>query len=96
MMADEFPEMGHRSPRSLGGAGVNLMLYVEQVDRVFKQAVAAGAKELRPVQNQFYGDRSGTLEDPFGHIWIVSTHVEDVSPEEMRKRSEEFLKKEHA
>src|SRR5205823_6546343 len=67
MMADEVPEMGIRSPRTLGGAGVSLMLYVEDVDFRFEQAVAAGAKVVRPVQNQFYGDRSGTLEDPYGH-----------------------------
>lgn len=92
MLADEHPDMGSRSPQSLGGAGVSLMVYVEKVDETFQRAVAAGAKELRPVANQFYGDRSGTLQDPFGHVWTVSTHVEDIMPEEMRRRSEEFLK----
>lgn len=92
MLADEHPDMGYRSPQSLGGAGVSLMVYVEKVDETFKRALAAGAKELRPVVNQFYGDRSGTLQDPFGHVWTVSTHVEDIAPEEMRRRSEEFLK----
>jgi PhnB protein len=92
MLADEHPEMGFRSPRSLGGAGVSLMVYVEDVDAVFPRAVAAGGKELRPVQDQFYGDRSGTLEDPFGHVWTISTHKEDVSSEEMRRRSEEMMK----
>jgi len=92
MLADESPDMGYRSPHSLGGAGVSMLVYVEHVDDVFSRAVSAGAKALRPVQNQFYGDRSGTLEDPFGHVWTLSTHVEDVSPEEMRKRSEAFLK----
>jgi PhnB protein len=92
MLADEFPDMGFRSPQSLGGAGVSLHLYVKDVDVRFNQAVAAGAKALRPVQDQFYGDRSGTLEDPFGHVWTISTHKEDLSPEEMRKRSEAFMK----
>lgn len=92
MLADEYPDMGYRSPQSLGGAGVSLMVYVEKVDETFQRALAAGAKELHPIVNQFYGDRSGTLQDPFGHVWTVSTHVEDVAPEEMRRRSEEFLK----
>lgn len=92
MLADEHPEMGFRSPQTLGGPGLSLMIYVENVDEVFPRAIAAGAKELRPVQNQFYGDRSGTLEDPFGHIWTVSTHVEDIPEDEMLRRSEEFLK----
>jgi PhnB protein len=92
MLADEQPQMGFRSPQSLGGAGVSLMIYIENVDEVFPRAVAAGAKELRPVKNQFYGDRSGTLEDPFGHVWTISTHVEDVSSEEMARRSAEMLK----
>jgi PhnB protein len=92
MLADEYPDMGFRSPQSLGGAAVSLMVYVENVDEVFQRAVAAGAKELRPVKDQFYGDRSGTVEDPFGHVWTVSTHVEDVSHEEMRRRAEEMLK----
>jgi PhnB protein len=70
-----------------------MLLYVEHVDIVFKQAVSAGAKELRAVKDQFYGDRSGTLEDPFGQVWTVATHVEDLSHEEMRKRSDEYLKK---
>jgi len=69
-----------------------LMLYVPNVDDVFKRAVDAGAKQLRPVENQFYGDRMGTLEDPFGHVWSIGTHVEDVSPEEMKRRSEEMMK----
>lgn len=92
MLADEHPDMGFRSPRSIGGAGVSLMVYVEDVDARFRQAVAAGAKELRPVQDQFYGDRSGTLEDPFGHVWTLATHKEDVSSEEMRRRAEEMMK----
>jgi PhnB protein len=86
MLADEFPEMGYKSPRSLGGSPVSILIYVEDADRVFNQAIAAGGKEQRPVKDQFYGDRSGTLEDPFGHVWHVATHQEDVSPEEMEKR----------
>lgn len=86
MLADEFPEMGYKSPPSLGGSPVSIMIYVADVDTVFKQAVAAGGKEQRPVKDQFYGDRSGTLEDPFGHVWHIATHKEDVTPEEMEKR----------
>lgn len=87
MLADEFPEMGHKSPQTLGGSPVSIMIYVEDVDAVFGQAIAAGAKEQRPVKDQFYGDRLGTLEDPFGHVWHVSTHKEDISMEEMEKRA---------
>ena len=87
MLADEVPEMGHRSPESLGGSPVSILLYVEDVDAVFNQAVAAGAKVQRPVADQFYGDRTGGVTDPFGHVWYVATHIEDVSPEEMRKRA---------
>jgi PhnB protein len=87
VLADEVPEMGARSPQSLGGSPVSILLYVEDVDRVFNQAVAAGAKVQRPVQNQFYGDRIGGVADPFGHVWYIATHVEDVSPEEMQKRA---------
>ena len=93
MLADEFPDMGYRGPKAFGGSPVSLMLYVPNVDEVFKRAVDAGAKELRPVSNQFYGDRMGTLEDPFGHVWSIGTHVEDVPPEEMRRRSDEMMKK---
>jgi PhnB protein len=91
MLADENPEMGRRSPQSLGGAAVSLMVYVERVDDVFGRAVAGGAKELQAIKDQFYGDRSGTLQDPFGHTWTVATHVEDVPPEEMRRRAEKFM-----
>jgi PhnB protein len=87
MLADEVPEMGFRSPESLGGSPVSILLYVEDVDAVFSQAVAAGAKVQRPVADQFYGDRTGGVTDPFGHIWYIATHKEDVSPEEMRKRA---------
>ena len=92
MLADEFPQMGFRGPKSVGGTPVSLMLYVPNVDEVFKRALDAGAKELRPVADQFYGDRLGTLEDPFGHVWSIGTHVEDVSPDEMRRRSAEMMK----
>src|SRR5439155_581010 len=92
MLADEFPEMGIRSPQAFGGSAVSLLLYVEDVDARFQQAIAAGAKALRPVKDQFYGDRSGTLEDPFGHVWSLATHKEDVTPEEMNKRFEASMK----
>ena len=86
MMSDEFPEYGGKSPQTLGGSPVNIHLYVEDVDAFFKKAVGAGAIERKPVKDQFYGDRSGQLEDPFGHLWWVATHKEDVSPDEMQKR----------
>jgi PhnB protein len=89
MLADEHPEMDARGPTSIGGSPVNLMLYVEDVDAVFAAAIAAGGVETRPVKNQFYGDRSGCLTDPFGHSWTVATHVEDVPPEELDRRMAE-------
>jgi PhnB protein len=92
MLADEHPPMGYRSPRSLGGSSVSILLYLEDVDGVFERAVKAGAKAQRPVMDQFYGDRSGTLEDPFGHVWTIATHVEDVEPEEMKRRAEAAMK----
>ncbi len=92
MLADEAPEMDARSAKSYGGSPVSLMVYVEDVDKLFPQAVAAGGKEVRPVADQFYGDRSGTVKDPFGHSWHLSTHKEDVSPEEMKKRMEAMHK----
>ncbi len=92
MLADEHPAMGYRGPRSLGGSSVSILLYLEDVDAVFERALEAGAKAQRPVANQFYGDRTGTLEDPFGHVWTVATHVEDVPPEEMRRRAEAAMK----
>lgn len=88
MLADEFPEMNIRGPRSIGGSAVTLHLYVDDVDDVARRAVAAGAKLLRPVEDQFYGDRTGTLEDPFGHVWMIATHREDVSSDELQKRFE--------
>jgi PhnB protein len=91
MLADEFPEMGLRGPRSIGGTPVTIAVYVEDVDAVFERAVRAGAKSLRPVEDQFYGDRSGQFEDPFGHRWSVSTHVEDVPPDEMERRAAQAM-----
>ena len=89
MLADEYPDMGYRSPKTLGGAGISLLLYVENCDAVVERAVKAGAKITRPVADQFYGDRTGGIEDPFGHTWYVATHVKDVSEEEMKKVMEE-------
>jgi PhnB protein len=88
-VADTPDHQALKSPKFSGKTTVGIMLYVEDVDAFAKQAVAAGAKELRPPTNQFYGDRSGTYEDPFGHIWTISTHIEDVSPEEMMKRAQQ-------
>lgn len=87
MLADEFPEMDFRSPASFGGSPVHLHLYVEDCDAVVKQAVAAGARVVRPVQDQFYGDRSGTVADPYGHVWHVATHKEDLTLEEIGRRA---------
>ena len=92
MVADEHPDMGFLSPKTIGGSPVGLHLYVEDVDAVTRQAVAAGAKELRPVKNQFYGDRTGTIEDPFGHVWHIATHKEDLSPDELKRRADEAMK----
>jgi len=88
MLADEFPEIDFRGPKSVGGTPVTLSVYVDDVDAVFAKALNAGATELRPIANQFYGDRSGQFEDPFGHRWSVATHIEDVSEEEMMKRAQ--------
>ena len=87
MLADAYPDMGYNGPKSLGGSPVSLMIYVEDVDTVFNQAVQAGATVKEAVSDKFYGDRIGTLTDPFGHVWHVSTHKEDVSIEEMEKRA---------
>jgi PhnB protein len=88
MLADESPEMGHKSPQSLGGSGTGLMLYVDDVDQTFERAVTGGGTVMKPVENQFYGDRSGSLTDPFGHVWTIATHVEEVAPEETQRRME--------
>jgi PhnB protein len=87
MIADEHPEVGARSPQTVGGSPMLLNLYVEDVDAVWTAALAAGALELRPLKTQFYGDRSGTFEDPWGHRWTVASHVEDVPPQEMAARA---------
>jgi PhnB protein len=92
MLADEFPEMKILSPSSLGGPSGLVLLYVPDVDARFAQAVAAGATVERPVKDEFYGDRAGTLMDPFGHRWTIATHVEDVSPEEIQRRMEAMAK----
>ena len=86
MLADESSEMGHNSPQTLGGTPITLMFYVADVDAQFAKALAAGGVVKQPLKDQFYGDRSGTLTDPFGHIWTIATHVEDVSAEEMQRR----------
>ena len=88
MLADEQPNMGegHASAETIGASPVSLYVYFPDVDRVVERATAAGAKILKPVQDQFYGDRSGFLQDPFGHLWGVATHIEDVSPQEMKER----------
>lgn len=90
MLADEQPEMKYLSPQTLGGTPVSIMIYVDNVDTIFKQAIDAGGVEMKAIQDQFYGDRSGTLTDPFGHVWTVATHTEDVSPEEIEKRLAAF------
>lgn len=87
MLADTAPDMGARSPKDLGGSPVTLLVYVEDVDDVFARAIKAGATEIAPVTDQFYGDRTGQFEDPWGHCWNVATHVEDVPPEEMEQRA---------
>ena len=92
MLADEFPGMGVRSPKTLGGSGVSLVLYLENVDAVVTRAVEAGALVLRPLEDKFYGDRSATVEDPFGHQWTLSTHIEDVDPAELQRRMAAFQK----
>lgn len=87
MLADEHPQMGFLSPKSIGGTPVTISVYVENVDEVFKRALQEGATSERAIEDQFYGDRSGQFQDPFGHRWHIATHVEDVPPEEMEKRA---------
>lgn len=91
MLNDEFPEMGNKSPKTLGGTPTSFYVYVENVDAAWKRAVDAGAKPSLPVQDMFWGDRLGKLEDPFGHIWNLAQHVADPSPEEIQRGQEEFL-----
>ena len=93
MLADENPKMGqgHTSAASIGTSPVSLYLYIPDVDRIVERAVTAGAKVLKPVQDQFYGDRSGFIQDPFGHLWGVATHIEDVAPQEMAERAKKAM-----
>jgi len=96
MLADEFPGMNYRSPHSLGGSPVSVMVYVEDVDALAQRAEKVGAKIQRAVADQFYGDRTCTLEDPFGHVWHFATHKEDLSPEEVRERMASAMKEPQA
>ena len=88
MLSDEYPEMKCHSPNSIGGSPVSMYVYVEDVDELFNKAVSAGAKVLDPVKDQFWGDRHGRLEDPFGHLWSIATHIKDLSEEEMKIAAE--------
>lgn len=94
MLAEEYPAMGSTSPSSLGGSSVNLLLHVEDVDHAFTRVVAQGAKIISPVVDQFYGDRAGTVKDPFGHIWTLASRIEDLSANEVRQRAQEFFDQE--
>jgi PhnB protein len=96
MLADEHPEMGFRGPQPGGNSPVNILLYVQDCDAVFNRAVAAGGRVLKPMADQFYGDRSGTLADPFGHTWTIATHKEDLTPEEIGRRAQAAMKKQGA
>jgi len=93
MLADESPEMGHSSPQTIGGTPITLMFYVPNVDAQFARAIAAGGTVKHPLKDQFYGDRSGTLVDPSGHIWTIATHIEDISPDEMDKRMKAMMER---
>lgn len=93
MLSDEFPEMKSLSPESIGGSPVSLYLYVEDVDKTFNLAISEGGKSLFPVQDMFYGDRHGSIQDPFGHIWSIATHIKDLTREEMKKAAEEAFSK---
>lgn len=86
MLADEHPEIDARSPKAYGGAGISIHLYVDDVDTVFQNALTAGAKQIKPLADMFYGDRCGSVEDPYGHRWHIATHIEDVSDEEIKAR----------
>jgi PhnB protein len=94
MLSEELPERGFRGPLSFGGTPVSLLVYVKDVDAVFAKAIAAGAESKHPVADQFYGDRSGTIVDPFGHVWSIATHKKDMSAEEMQKAMEQEMKQE--
>jgi PhnB protein len=90
MLADEYPEFGSRGPQSFGGSPVSILLYVDDCDAIFKEALSKGAKIVKPMSDQLYGDRAGTLEDPFGHVWTIATHKEDLSSEELLRRAAEL------
>ncbi len=94
MLADGCADGHFKSPKAYGGSPMSIMLYVTDVDEVFKKALANGATEIRPVENQFYGDRSGTLSDPFGHIWTIGTHIETLTPEQITERMQDYLSEE--
>jgi PhnB protein len=91
MLADEFPEMGIRSAKSIGDSPIHILIYTEDCDVMFAQAIAAGATEKKPLADQFYGDRSGTIEDPYGLSWTIATHKEDLSQEEIDRRYQEMM-----
>jgi PhnB protein len=95
MLADEFPEMNYRSPKTLGGSPASILLYIDDVDKLFAMAISAGATETQPVQDQFDGDRRGTLTDPFGHVWLLATSKEDVSPAELQRRFAAMMEQGH-
>jgi len=92
MLSDEWPDMGYLGPKKRGGTSVSLMIYLEDVDAAFERAIKAGAVVEKPVENQFWGDRTGSFVDPFGHKWTLATHVEDVPPDEMQKRMQAWTK----
>ena len=96
MLAEEMPDMGNKSPRTLDGSPVSFYVYISDVDAAYKRAIDAGGKEVMPVADMFWGDRAGWLEDPFGHKWALAQHVADLSPEEIQKGQEEFFAKAHA
>ena len=91
MLSDPFPQASTKPPKELGGTSVSIMTYVDNIDSLYKQAIDAGATSLMEPDDMFWGDRFGSIQDPFGHSWTIATHVEDVSPEEMEKRSQEFF-----
>ena len=93
MLGDECPDMGHSGPHTIGGSPVGIMIYCEDAAATFARAVAAGATVKKPLEDQFYGDRSGAVTDPWGHQWTISTHIEDVSPEEMDRRAKAWMEK---
>jgi PhnB protein len=91
MMADEMPDQGGKSPKSLGGSPVSFFIYQDNVDAAWKRAIDAGAKEVMPLEDQFWGDRAGCFQDPFGHQWWLAQHVKDMTPEELNKAAESFF-----